>query len=116
MEGIDLVVTTYALVDRTPWMAEQSWNLVILDEAQAIKNHSTKQSKAVRRLKAKARIALTGTPVENRVGDLWSLFDFLNPGLLGTATQFKRFLKDTESSPNPLAPCASWSRRTSCAV
>ncbi|MDY0226437.1 MAG: DEAD/DEAH box helicase [Desulfomicrobium apsheronum] len=104
MEGIDLVVTTYALVDRTQWMAEQSWNLVILDEAQAIKNHATKQSKAVRRLKASARIALTGTPVENRVGDLWSLFDFLNPGLLGTATQFKRFLKDTENSPNPLAP------------
>jgi len=104
MEGIDLVVTTYALVDRTQWMAEQSWNLVILDEAQAIKNHATKQSKAVRRLKARARIALTGTPVENQVGDLWSLFDFLNPGLLGTATQFKRFLKDTEKSPNPLAP------------
>lgn len=104
MEGVDLVVTTYALVDRAPWMAEQDWNLVILDEAQAIKNHSTKQSKAVRRLKAKARIALTGTPVENRVGDLWSLFDFLNPGLLGTATQFKRFLKDSENRPSPLAP------------
>lgn len=104
MEGIDLVVTTYALVDRTQWMAKKDWNLVILDEAQAIKNHSTKQSKAVRRLKAKARIALTGTPVENRVSDLWSLFDFLNPGLLGTATQFKRFLKDSENRPSPLAP------------
>jgi non-specific serine/threonine protein kinase len=104
LKGVDLVVTTYALVDRTPWMAEHNWNLVILDEAQAIKNHSTKQSKAVRRLKARARIALTGTPVENRVGDLWSLFDFLNPGLLGTATQFKRFLKDSESRPGPLAP------------
>lgn len=104
LEGIDLVVITYALVDRTPWMAKKEWNLVILDEAQAIKNHSTKQSKAVRRLKARARIALTGTPVENRVGDLWSLFDFLNPGLLGTATQFKRFLKDSENRPNPLGP------------
>jgi non-specific serine/threonine protein kinase len=104
LEGIDLVVTTYALVDRTPWMTEKEWNLVILDEAQAIKNHSTKQSKAVRRLTARARIALTGTPVENRVGDLWSLFDFLNPGLLGTATQFKRFLKDSEHRPNPLGP------------
>jgi non-specific serine/threonine protein kinase len=104
MKGIDLVVTTYALVDRTPWMAEHNWNLIILDEAQAIKNHSTKQSKAVRRLKAKARIALTGTPVENRVGDLWSLFDFLNPGLLGTATQFKRFLRDSENRPSPLVP------------
>lgn len=104
MAGFNLVVTTYALVDRTPWLAEQNWHLVILDEAQAIKNHSTKQSKAVRRLKAKARVALTGTPVENRVGDLWSLFDFLNPGLLGTATQFKRFLKDTADRPNPLGP------------
>jgi non-specific serine/threonine protein kinase len=104
IKGIDLIVTTYALIDRSPWMTEQNWNLVILDEAQAIKNHVTKQSKAVRRLKAKARIALTGTPVENRVGDLWSLFDFLNPGLLGTASQFKRFLKDAESTPNPLTP------------
>ncbi len=102
--GFDLVVTTYSLIDRTPWLAEQNWRLVILDEAQAIKNHSTKQSKAVRRLKAKARVALTGTPVENRIGDLWSLFDFLNPGLLGTAAQFKRFLKDTADRPNPLGP------------
>jgi SNF2 family DNA or RNA helicase len=104
ISGYNLVVTTYALVVRNSWIAEQDWNLIILDEAQAIKNHTTKQSRAVRKLKAKARIALTGTPVENRVGDLWSLFDFLNPGLLGTAAQFKRFIKDMEGGANPFAP------------
>ena len=104
ISGYNLVVTTYALVVRNSWIAEQDWKLIILDEAQAIKNHATKQSRAVRKLKARARIALTGTPVENRVGDLWSLFDFLNPGLLGTATQFKRFMKDMEGRSNPFAP------------
>src|SRR5262249_12462106 len=64
-----------------------------LDEAQAIKNPSTKQSRAVKRLKARARIALTGTPVENRLGDLWSIFDFINPGLLGSGTEFTEFAK-----------------------
>jgi SNF2 family DNA or RNA helicase len=103
ISGYNLVVTTYSMVVRNSWATEQEWNLIILDEAQAIKNHTTQQSKAVRKLKARARIALTGTPVENRVGDLWSLFDFLNPGLLGTATQFKRFIKDSESSANPFA-------------
>ena len=56
---------------------------MILDEAQAIRNPATRQSRTARKLAADARIALTGTPVENRLGDLWALFDFLNPGLLG---------------------------------
>ena len=93
----DLVVTTYAMLTRQEWLAALHWRLAILDEAQAIKNPETRQSRAVRRLKADARIALTGTPVENRVGDLWSLFDFLNPGLLGTPAAFRAFVKAMEA-------------------
>ncbi len=92
----DLAVTTYSMLTRQEWMQEMDWNLVILDEAQAIKNHSTRQSKAAKKLSAHSRIALTGTPVENRIGDLWSLFDFLNPGLLGSAKVFKGFIKDLQ--------------------
>jgi len=101
----DLVVTTYSMLVRQPWLAEQSWRLVILDEAQAIKNPATSQAKAVKKLAAHARVALTGTPVENRLGDLWSLFDFLNPGLLGSATVFKRFIKKLQArKTNQFAP------------
>ncbi len=91
--NVDLVITTYGMLTRLSWPAATDWSWVILDEAQAIKNHGTKQSKAVRALQSKARFALTGTPVENRLGDLWSLFDFLNPGLLGSAAQFSAFAK-----------------------
>ncbi len=93
LQGTDLVVTTYSMVSRYEWMTGVNWNWVILDEAQAIKNPSTRQTKAVKRLKGAARVALTGTPVENRLGDLWSLFDFLNPGLLGSVARFKQFVK-----------------------
>ncbi|MCB1212678.1 MAG: DEAD/DEAH box helicase, partial [Chlamydiia bacterium] len=65
----------------------------ILDEAQAIKNADTQQSRIARKLKAQAKIALTGTPIENRLSDLWSLFDFLNPGLLGPSKRFKEYIK-----------------------
>jgi SNF2 family DNA or RNA helicase len=101
----DLVITTYAMLSRQPWLADQGWRLVILDEAQAIKNPSTRQSKAARTLSAQARIALTGTPVENRLGDLWSLFDFLNPGLLGSTTVFQSFVKSLHArEDNQFAP------------
>jgi len=70
---------------------------VILDEAQAIKNSGTRQARAVKELRAAARVALTGTPVENRLSDLWSIFDFLNPGLLGGAKAFARFVKNLEA-------------------
>ncbi len=90
---VDLVVTTYSQLTRQSWLQSVVWQLVILDEAQAIKNSGTRQSQAVKRLKSGARIALTGTPVENRLGDLWSLFDFLNPGLLGSAKVFSNFVK-----------------------
>ena len=96
LAGNDLVVTTYGMLLRHEWLADLDWRIAILDEAQAIKNPATRQTKAVKRLKARARIALTGTPVENRLSDLWSLFDFICPGLLGSATTFKRFVKGLE--------------------
>ncbi|MDJ0900004.1 MAG: DEAD/DEAH box helicase [Xenococcus sp. MO_188.B8] len=88
-----LVVTSYSLVDRDLKTLEKvSWEGIVLDEAQNIKNSSAKQSQAVRKIPAGFRIALTGTPVENRLGELWSILDFLNPGFLGTKTFFqKRF-------------------------
>ena len=105
LAGTDLVVTTYAMLVRQPWLAEVSWRLVILDEAQAIRNPGTRQSRAVRKLSTHARIALTGTPVENRVGDLWALFDFLNPGLLGSRAVFQSFVKSLQArEENPFAP------------
>ncbi len=96
-KGVDLVVTTYAMAHRLHWLCEIKWKTVILDEAQAIKNPSTHQSKAVKKMRTESRIALTGTPIENRLGDLWSLFDFLNPGLLGSASAFKKFLSNMQS-------------------
>jgi len=75
------------------WIGRLDWGWVILDEAQAIKNAGTRQAKAVKSLRAGARVALTGTPIENTLGDLWSLFDFLNPGLLGGPAEFGRHLK-----------------------
>ncbi|MEI6395035.1 MAG: DEAD/DEAH box helicase [Verrucomicrobiota bacterium] len=89
----DLVMTTYGMVTRLDRLRQRAWNLVILGEAQAIKNAGTRQARAVKELKAQARFALTGTPVENRAGDLWSIFDFLNPGLLGTASAFTKFIR-----------------------
>ncbi|MBP2312653.1 DEAD/DEAH box helicase [Azospirillum soli] len=87
----DLVVTSYTLLQRDAAMLSAvPWAGVILDEAQNIKNSETKQAKAARAMPAGFRVALTGTPVENNVGDLWSVMEFLNPGFLGTAAAFKR--------------------------
>ncbi|MFM7207879.1 MAG: DEAD/DEAH box helicase [Planctomycetaceae bacterium] len=106
LSGTDLVVTTYALVKKLDWIATVPWRLAVLDEAQAIKNASSAQTKAVKRLRAEARIALTGTPVENQLGDLWSLFDFCCPGLLGSAGEFKAFVKrmGKQADPQGFAP------------
>lgn len=93
LQNVDLVLTTYGTLMRQEWLQQRGWRLMVLDEAQAIKNPAARQSKAVKRLIGESRIALTGTPVENRLSDLWSLFDFLNPGLLGSATRFKGFVK-----------------------
>ncbi|GMR21793.1 MAG: hypothetical protein BMS9Abin37_0108 [Acidobacteriota bacterium] len=97
VETHDAVITTYGTVTRTEWFKSHAWRYVILDEAQAIKNPGAKQTKAVKALNAKWRLALTGTPVENRLGDLWSIFDFLNPGLLGSAKAFTRLSKSMAS-------------------
>jgi SNF2 family DNA or RNA helicase len=93
LQKTDVVLTTYGMLLRQPWLSDVAWHLVVLDEAQAIKNPAARQTKAVKRLQARARIVLTGTPIENRLLDLWSLFDFLCPGLLGTHTKFKQFVK-----------------------
>ena len=89
----DLLLTTYGMVMRADWLRQQPWHYVILDEAQAIKNPGARQSLAIKQLQAQHRLALTGTPVENRLDDLWSLFDFLNPGLLGNHAEFRRAAK-----------------------
>jgi superfamily II DNA or RNA helicase len=94
LAGVDAVITSYGMLERQPWLQEAAWTLVVLDEAQAIKNAGSRQARAAKRLTAKARIALTGTPVENRLSDLWSLFDFLNPGLLGPAKRFREFARE----------------------
>ncbi len=97
----DVVVTTYGMLVRTDWIKKHDWRLLVLDEAQAIKNSGTKQTRAAKELTAGCRIAMTGTPVENRLSDLWSLFDFLNPGLLGTAKEFSSFVKRLQDAPTP---------------
>ncbi|MCX4026910.1 DEAD/DEAH box helicase [Endozoicomonas sp. SM1973] len=96
LSGVDVVITTYGMLLRQIWLQNIQWHMVVLDEAQAIKNPGTQQSKMAKKIRAHARIALTGTPVENRLADLWSLFDFICPGLLGTATRFKSFTKSLE--------------------
>ncbi len=93
LRDIDLVVTSYATLLRLPWIAQTRWRLAVLDEAQAIKNPNAKQTKEVKSLQAEGRIALTGTPIENNLRDLWSIFDFLNPGLLGSSKTFASFVK-----------------------
>ena len=86
----DLVITTYALASRDArTLMDIEWSGLVLDEAQNIKNPATKQARSIKRLKAQYRVALTGTPVENRLTELWSIMDFLNPGYLGSLRSFK---------------------------
>jgi non-specific serine/threonine protein kinase len=102
---VDLVITSYGSLLRVPGLARIPFHLVVLDEAQAIKNPGARQTRAAKQLDAHARIALTGTPVENRLGDLWSIFDFINPGLLGSGKEFSSFAKRLAARPqNPYAP------------
>ncbi|NJM09555.1 MAG: DEAD/DEAH box helicase, partial [Bdellovibrionaceae bacterium] len=93
-KDFDVALTTYgSLIRGAQWIADTNWSVVIADEAQAIKNPGAKQTKAIKSMKSQHRLALTGTPVENHLTDLWSLFDFVSPGLLGTAKEFESFLK-----------------------
>ena len=100
LADIDLVITSYGFLARSPWLGAAPWRLVVLDEAQAIKNPAAQQTKMVKQLRADTRIALTGTPIENRLGDLWSIFDFINPGLLGSSKQFSSFVKGLADRPH----------------
>lgn len=98
-----LTITTYGMAVRLAALREIDWDLIILDEAQAIKNPGTKRTKTIKELKARTRIAMTGTPIENHLSDLWSLFDFLDGGLLGSAKEFTGFTKGLNKDPSGYA-------------
>lgn len=99
IETFDIAITTYGMVSRIKEITSKEWFYVICDEAQAIKNPSSRQTLSVKSLKCKHRLVLTGTPVENRLSDLWSLFDFINPGLLGSFSEFKKFSSSLAAHP-----------------
>ena len=103
LDRLDLVISTYSLVQKYEWLQAYEWKYVILDEAQAIKNPGTKQTKAVKKLKSDNRIAMSGTPVENRLSDLWSIFDFINPGLLGSNQEFSQYARNLATDPEGYA-------------
>ena len=108
---VDLVITSYGSLLRVPALLATPWRLAILDEAQAIKTPGAKQTRAAKQIDAQSRIALSGTPVENRLGDLWSIFDFINPGLLGSGKAFSTFTKRLSAQPhNPYAPLRALAR------
>lgn len=98
-----LTITTYGMAVRLESLEKIQWDCLILDEAQAIKNPLTKQTKRVKALQSKMRIAMTGTPIENDLTNLWSLFDFLNKGLLGSSTEFHDYCKRLEEHPEGYA-------------
>lgn len=98
-----LTITTYGMVSRIQALKEMNWECIILDEAQAIKNPLTKQTREIKMLKARMRIAMTGTPIENDLTNLWSLFDFLNKGLMGTSKEFQEYCKGLKEHPEGYA-------------
>lgn len=97
-EASFLYITTYGMAVRLEELKDKEWDVLILDEAQAIKNPGTKQTRSIKLISAKMKIAMTGTPIENHLSDLWSLFDFLNQGFLGTAKEFTAFTKELMES------------------
>jgi hypothetical protein len=92
-----IVLTSYSTLLRRPELQSRQWGLLVLDEAQTIKNAWAKMTHTLKRMQARMRVCLTGTPVENSLGDLWSLMDFLNPGLLGTEAEFAARVRDVRS-------------------
>ncbi|WP_304683647.1 DEAD/DEAH box helicase [Ileibacterium valens] len=98
-ESSFLNITTYGIASRMESLKNQTWDLLILDEAQAIKNPKTKQTRMIKLIPAHQKIALTGTPVENDLSNLWSIFDFLNSGLLGNQSQFSQYAKKLQEKP-----------------
>jgi len=103
LKEYELYITTYGLLLKHDWLKTITWDSLILDEAQAIKNPGTKQTKSVKQLKSNYKVAMTGTPIENRLADLWSLYDFLNKGLLGSAKEFANFTKKLQDTPDGYA-------------
>lgn len=100
LTNYDLIITTYTFLQRLDWLQRVNWDVLVLDEAQLIKNPAAKQTRCVKTLKCQVRFSLTGTPVENRLGDLWSLFDFTCPGLLGSIKSFNNYAKQNETEEN----------------
>lgn len=98
-----LMITTYGMAARIKELEKVTWDCLILDEAQAIKNPLTDQTRQIKKLKSRMKIAMTGTPIENELTNLWSLFDFLDKGLLGSSTEFKKFCKDLTQYPEGYA-------------
>ncbi len=92
-------ITTYGMASRIKELREIEWSCIILDEAQAIKNPGTKQTKEIKQLNGRMKIAMTGTPIENDLTNLWSLFDFLNKGLMGTSMEFREFCRHLKDNP-----------------
>ena len=99
-----LSITTYAMAQRLEVVSRASWDVLVLDEAQAIKNPGVKQTRALKALASGMRVALTGTPVENDLSNLWSVFDFVNPGMLGTLKEFKAYVSELEEGTSGYAP------------
>ncbi|MFK7873256.1 MAG: DEAD/DEAH box helicase [Oligoflexales bacterium] len=95
-----VVITTYTTLGNTSWLKEHSWNLVILDEAQAIKNANSQQSQTVHQLISRCRFVMTGTPIENRLSDLWSLCHFFSPELLGSKKSFQTLQEQMKAKKN----------------
>ena len=98
-EDTFITITTYGMALRNEFLQDRVWDCLILDEAQAIKNPATKQTRAIKKIPSHMRIAMTGTPIENDLSNLWSLFDFLNKGLLGSASDFKEYTKKVQAYP-----------------
>lgn len=94
-----LTITTYGMASRIKELQDVEWDCVVLDEAQAIKNPGTKQTREIKKLKSRMRIIMTGTPIENDLTNLWSLFDFLNKGLLGASKEFHEYCKQLNEHP-----------------
>lgn len=105
LTNMDILICSYGLLHQAgDALCEKNWQLVILDEAQAIKNADTKRWQYATQLKGKGRVALTGTPIENHLGEIWSIFRFLNPGLLGSRDAFqKRYANPIEKHRDPIA-------------
>lgn len=110
----DIVIMSYAVIQRDiETLADQPWSLVVLDEAQWVKNPGSKTARAVRELKAGRKLCLSGTPVENHTGELWALFDFLMPGFLGDRESFRRLFRDPIEKQADASALARLRRRTS---